>query len=101
MGLDKDIQELLDAEERAIEAAKLFQETNFAEEDVRQLIIHMFTFPGDYRINYLKKIENLCPNLYEAIFQIVTIELKEKEPIWHRPTNFIEKYFTDVIKSLS
>lgn len=104
---DKDLREALEAEERAIEAeereiriAKLLQETDFAEENVRELIIYMVNFQHEQIANYFEKIKKVCPNLYEAIDQMIRIESKEKTPFWRPPTNFfIEKYFTDVMEA--
>jgi len=90
MGLDKDIQALLDAEEQA-------KQPEFTEEDVRQLIIYWTTLgvgnhiTGDQMWDLIRNVQDTNPKLWEAIQAMITATGYGPSP-WSRHVKFNNKY---------
>lgn len=90
MGLDKDIQALLDAEEQA-------KQPEFTDEDVRQLIIYWSTLAvgkhitSDQLVDLLENIKDTNPKLWEAIYAM----MKEapRPSFWYKHAKFNNKYY--------
>lgn len=90
MGLDKDIQALLDAEEEA-------KQPEFTDEDVRQLIIYWSTLAVGKHItstqleDLLDNIQDTNPKLWEAIHAMMK-ETDLRPSFWYKHAKFNNKY---------
>ena len=90
MGLDKDIQALLDAEEQA-------KQPEFTDEDVRQLIIYWTTLgvgnhiTSDQMWDLIHNVQDTNPKLWEAISAMIFAIGHGPSP-WSRHVKFNNKY---------